>query len=262
MSEGIYAVYNHQLCMRKTSIPINISFFILCATFLVQTVSAASFTIPQQIIVGPPLAVIFILVMILVFIAIYLNHKNIWLEQKRKGGREKPVIVLQQNQNTSINESQPAYQRDCSYTPPESAPKPPLWDMLFLSDEEYEVKKKQMQDIYASQPSLTPSNSASQFSSSTAAFQHYMAEIEKFAELRDRGLLTNEEFEIKKQQILGIKKSPSESVSPNQKESEQSTLSPKTISDDDEIIKVLKMRYAKGEISFEEYQEMCNNLKK
>ncbi len=216
-------VYNYQLCMREMNIPIKISFFLLCAAFFVQFVSAETYTYtvtdkPDYTVYAvsnnfPIDIAIVVISLILIFIITKLLFKDI-----------------KERENHPINSSQPAYQRDFSYTPPE--------------------------------PSFIPTNSTPQFSSSTAAYQHYMAEIEKFAELRDSGLLTNEEFEAKKQQILGIKKPPSVSASPSQKESEQSTPPEKMISDDDEITNVLKMRYAKGEISLEEYQEMRNNLKK
>jgi hypothetical protein len=37
-----------------------------------------------------------------------------------------------------------------------------------------------------------------------ASEPEYVGELERLADLRDRGILSNEEFEAKKQQILGI----------------------------------------------------------
>ena len=41
-------------------------------------------------------------------------------------------------------------------------------------------------------------------SSAPSSKQDYIAELERLADLRDRGLITNEEFEAKKKQLLGL----------------------------------------------------------
>jgi hypothetical protein len=40
--------------------------------------------------------------------------------------------------------------------------------------------------------------------SASAGDESYLDELEKLAELRDRGIITNEEFEAKKRQLLGL----------------------------------------------------------
>ncbi|MGA2917917.1 SHOCT domain-containing protein [Methanoregula sp.] len=222
--------------------------------FLVQVVSATIYSVPDRsgysvYSVSDSFLPITILVGIVILFFIFIKYLSIQLAHEHE---KKTVTVIPST-----------YESDHSFTPQDNTPEIeeiPFWDRPFLSAKEREAKKKQYSGMKTS--SLAFPNSTPQFSSSTAAYQHYVSEIEKISTLRDKGLMTYEEFEAKKNQILGIENSSSVSASPSQKEHEQSTNPAKTSPDDGEITKVLKMRYAKGEITFEEYREIYDNLKK
>ena len=49
-----------------------------------------------------------------------------------------------------------------------------------------------------------PAEAAAPSSTSAAAEPGYMAELERLAQLRDQGIVSEEEFQAKKKQILGI----------------------------------------------------------
>jgi hypothetical protein len=49
-----------------------------------------------------------------------------------------------------------------------------------------------------------PAEAASPRATSVAPDAEYMAELERLAQLRDQGIVSEEEFEAKKKQILGI----------------------------------------------------------
>ena len=49
-----------------------------------------------------------------------------------------------------------------------------------------------------------PAEAAAPSSTSAAAEPGYMAELERLAQLRDQGIVSEEKFEAKKKQILGI----------------------------------------------------------
>ena len=84
-----------------------------------------------------------------------------------------------------------------------------------LSDEELTGA---MQDLGIQSTALTPEDKAALASapppeadedqpvaaSASAGDESYLDELEKLAELRDRGIITNEEFEAKKRQLLGL----------------------------------------------------------
>jgi hypothetical protein len=56
-----------------------------------------------------------------------------------------------------------------------------------------------------SSPQDQPAAQAAEPASAPAAAQpDYVSELERLAQLRDQGILTDDEFEAKKQQILGI----------------------------------------------------------
>jgi hypothetical protein len=49
-----------------------------------------------------------------------------------------------------------------------------------------------------------PGEAASRASTSAAPEPGYVGELERLARLRDQGILSEEEFEVKKRQVLGI----------------------------------------------------------
>jgi hypothetical protein len=64
---------------------------------------------------------------------------------------------------------------------------------------------RRQQEKYAAQeqPAAEPAPAAAE-PAPAAAKPEYMAELGQLAELRDQGILTPEEFEAKKKQILGL----------------------------------------------------------
>jgi hypothetical protein len=65
------------------------------------------------------------------------------------------------------------------------------------------VRHRQEQK-YAAQDAQAYADQQQQSAAAAPAEPDYMAELERLAQLRDQGVLTPEEFEAKKKQILGI----------------------------------------------------------
>jgi hypothetical protein len=63
---------------------------------------------------------------------------------------------------------------------------------------------RRQQERYAAQEEQAYEQQAPAPASAAAAEPEYMAELEQLAQLRDQGILTPEEFEAKKKQILGL----------------------------------------------------------
>ena len=54
------------------------------------------------------------------------------------------------------------------------------------------------------QAALGQETQTTQAAASAPAQESYLAELEKLGELRDKGIITDEEFEVKKKEILGM----------------------------------------------------------
>jgi hypothetical protein len=65
------------------------------------------------------------------------------------------------------------------------------------------VRHRQEQK-YAAQDAQAYADQQQQSAAAAPAEPDYMAELERLAQLRDQGVLTPEEFEAKKKQILGL----------------------------------------------------------
>jgi hypothetical protein len=63
---------------------------------------------------------------------------------------------------------------------------------------------RRQQRRYAAQDEQAYEQQAAAAPAPAAAEPEYMAELEQLAQLRDQGILTPEEFEAKKKQILGL----------------------------------------------------------
>jgi hypothetical protein len=63
---------------------------------------------------------------------------------------------------------------------------------------------RRQQSKYAEQDQQAYEQQAAAAAPAAAAEPEYMAELEQLAQLRDQGILTPEEFEAKKKQILGL----------------------------------------------------------
>jgi len=61
-----------------------------------------------------------------------------------------------------------------------------------------------MQASQSSVPQQAESTTATPTSQATSAGGDYIAELERLAGLRDKGVITSEEFEAKKKQLLGL----------------------------------------------------------
>jgi hypothetical protein len=57
---------------------------------------------------------------------------------------------------------------------------------------------------YAAQDAQASADQQQQYAAAAPAEPEYMAELTQLAQLRDQGILTPEEFEAKKKQILGV----------------------------------------------------------
>jgi hypothetical protein len=57
---------------------------------------------------------------------------------------------------------------------------------------------------YAAQDAQAYADQQQQYAAAAPAEPEYMAELERLAQLRQQGVLTDEEFEAKKKQILGL----------------------------------------------------------
>ena len=68
-----------------------------------------------------------------------------------------------------------------------------------LTDEDKAVIAKQSDTAVAPTASLAPTGAPS-----AASDDSYIAELEQLADLRDRGIITDEEFEAKKRKLLGL----------------------------------------------------------
>ena len=64
--------------------------------------------------------------------------------------------------------------------------------------------QRRQQAKYAEQDAAYTEQVAAPVVAAAAAEPDYMAELEQLAQLRDQGILTPEEFEAKKKQILGL----------------------------------------------------------
>ena len=64
--------------------------------------------------------------------------------------------------------------------------------------------QRRQQAKYAEQDAQYVQQVASPVVAEAAAEPDYMAELEQLAQLRDQGILTPEEFEAKKKQVLGL----------------------------------------------------------
>lgn len=65
------------------------------------------------------------------------------------------------------------------------------------------VRHRQEQK-YAAQDAQAYADQQQQYAAAAPAEPDYMAELAQLAQLRDQGILTPEEFEAKKKQILGV----------------------------------------------------------